>query len=138
VTRVTPVRAAARALVCAVLGHAGLVAVPTSCSGRRAELPAGAEVPAPAPLRPPVIAPVRVVSRASFDIVATGEGAVLVWAGLPAVDGAVRGRVLDPLGGVRGPEVVLEGASRGRDTMGVGALVTEVAAAAAEGRLGVA
>jgi hypothetical protein len=61
------------------------------------------------PARPPrLLAAGRPVStRAAFDLIATGEGAVLVW-GVPTTDGGgVRALALDPHGGARGHEVVV-------------------------------
>ncbi|WP_157069197.1 hypothetical protein [Sandaracinus amylolyticus] len=83
-----------------------LSVVLVACGGESAA-PDPSPPVAPAPPPPPVVAARAISSRASFDLVALPEGAALAWGATPDDGGGVRAIALDPIGGVRGHEVVV-------------------------------
>lgn len=106
-----------------------------ACSARCGKTDAPVAVAAPPPfVLGPIAAPRAVASGAAFDLVATGTGAVLFFAGPASEDGALRAVSLDPRGGARGPELTVVA----RAPSDLPLVVAEVAAASAGGRLGVA
>lgn len=91
--------------------------------------------PPPPPPRGPVMAPRRVASDAAFELVATGEGAMLFW-GMPGrMGGGLRYQRLDAYGSVRGEEGAIVA---GVDPALYPPDTVEVAAASQAGRVGVA
>lgn len=91
--------------------------------------------PAPPPFRLGSISAPRAISTpASFDLVATGDGAVLIFAAPLAEGGVLRAMSLDPRGVTRGRETLVADRRASASPL----LVTEVAAASAGGRLGIA
>ena len=106
-----------------------------ACNARcgSSDTPVAVAVPPPFVLGP-IAAPRVVASRASFDLVATGSGAVLFFAGPLFENGALRAVPLDPRGSARGPELTVVARAPNEPPL----LVAEVAAASAGGRLGVA
>jgi hypothetical protein len=106
-----------------------------ACSGGPAAS-APTPTPEPAPAAPPRPAPLvagRLVStRAAFDLVATGDGAVLAW-GAPLEDGGgVRAIAMDGLGVGRGDEVIVAPAEADPSS------ADEVAATSASSRVAIA
>jgi hypothetical protein len=109
-----------------------------ACSGTCGRSPSGASGragPAGAPFALGSIASPRAIATpASFDLVATGQGAVLVFAAPPTQGGVLRALALGPRGGTRGRETIVADRAASAAPM----LVAEVAAASAGGRLGIA
>lgn len=88
-------------------------------------------VVAPRPLvRPPMFAPVPVRSATTFDLVATADGALLVWASSDATQSSIRAQRLDGDGAPSGASSVVDSRQTGP--------VDELVAATSAGRLGVA
>ncbi len=123
-----------RFALCLVL----LAAAPLLAAGCKGH-PKPKPKPKPPPLAP-LLGPRPVATQAAFDLVATGEGGVLVW-GVPTARGAgIRAIAIDPLGGPRGSErnAVAPGhAAGGGNAEDIPPDAVEIAAAAGGGRLGV-
>lgn len=104
-----------------------------ACNGRCGKETGPVEPAAPFRLGP-IAAPHAVASPAAFDLVATGDGAVLFFAAPESQGGVLRAVSLDPRGATRGRETVVADRAASATPL----QVSEVAAASAGGRLGVA
>ena len=93
--------------------------------------------PPPPPL--PIAAPRAVSTSAAFDLVATADGAVLVWGVPPRVGGGVRALALSATGAAQGHEVDVarRGMAAGGAIEEAPAQVTEISAIASGRRVGV-
>jgi hypothetical protein len=127
--------ACARALAFSLLA-AGLAACLAGCKGD----PPPPPPPAPPPPPPPaILAPRQVTTDAAFDLIATAQGAALVWAPPAVHGGGIRLVRLNAIGGAFGEEAVVhrEKTSRSGESLGP-SLAIEVSAAAGGGRVVVA
>jgi hypothetical protein len=117
------------------------MALALGCGGDPVAPVDNSAVAPPPPQAPRPLAVGRMVAtRAAFDLIASAEGAVLVW-GVPQTEGGgVRALALDAYGGVRGHEVVVvaEGLSASASADDDPGHVEDVAAAAAGARTAIA
>ncbi|MCS6797145.1 MAG: hypothetical protein NZ898_01220 [Myxococcota bacterium] len=90
------------------------------------------------PERPPLVGPRAVSSRAAFDLVASRQGAFLVFGPTQQAGGGLVVQPLDAIGAPRGSEIALERIPTRRSGELPPPYALEVVAATAAGRLGVA